>query len=342
MRVFNSWAALRGEVRPIYLLSPIDLDKVLQNFYAEARKANGDEYEPNSLASMQAGIDRYLKENNYHVSIIRDRVFSTSRAVLEGKCKNLREHGKGKRPNKSNSLSESEVNILWECGQLGTHSPMSLINTIWWLFTLHFGLKGRQKHHSMTVSDFQFKKDDFGNEFVTFAEGITKTRQNDIYEKRRLIHSKMLSTDTSRSSVNIFKLYLSKRPSQLRSGGPLYLSVIHKPVSNLLWYKNVPMGQHTINSIMKRIDRKFSPSKLRQKINKPLCKINSGKKMRQNYIPKSEIIGITGHNSEADLNVYDSGNEEQQRAISNAIDTVNKDPVHFQRSLGPFCQMMTK
>ena len=253
MRVFNSWAALRGEVRPIYLLSPIDLEKVLQNFYAEARKANGDEYEPNSLASMQAGIDRYLKENNYHVSIIRDRVFSTSRAVLEGKCKNLREHGKGKRPNKSNSLSESEVNILWECGQLGTHSPMSLIDTIWWLFTLHFGLKGRQKHHSMTVSDFQFKKDDFGNEFVTFAEGVTKTRQSGLHEKHRLIHSKMFSIDTSRCPVNIFKLYLPKRPSQLRSSGTLYLSIIHKPVSNSLWHKNVPMGQNTINSIMKRM-----------------------------------------------------------------------------------------
>ena len=97
MRVFNSWAALRGGF-------PIDLDKVLQSFYTEVRKTNGDEYEPNSLASMQAGIDRYLKENNYHVSIIRDRVFSTPRAVLEGKCQNLREHGKGKRPNKSNSL----------------------------------------------------------------------------------------------------------------------------------------------------------------------------------------------------------------------------------------------
>ena len=47
-------------------LSPIDLDKVLQSFYAEVRKMNGDEYEPNSLASMPAGIDRYLKENNYH------------------------------------------------------------------------------------------------------------------------------------------------------------------------------------------------------------------------------------------------------------------------------------
>ena len=73
--------------------------------------------------------------------------------------------------------------------------------------------------------------------------------------------------------------------------------------------------------------------KLRQKINKPLCKKNSGKKkkkLRQNHIPKSEIIGITGHNSEASLEAYDSGNEEEQLAISNAIDTVNKDPVHFQ------------
>ena len=75
MRVFNSWTALRGEVRPIYLLSPLDLHKVLQSFYAKVRKTNGDEYEPNSLASMQAGIDRYLKENNYHVSFIRGRVF---------------------------------------------------------------------------------------------------------------------------------------------------------------------------------------------------------------------------------------------------------------------------
>ena len=121
------------------------------------------------------------------------------------------------------------------------------------VLTLHFGLRGRQKHHSMTVSDFQFKKDDFGNEFVTFAEGITKIRQSGLHEKHRLIQPKIFSTDTSRCPVNIFKLYLSKRPSQVRSSGPLYLSIIHKPVSNSLWYKNVPMGQNTINSIMKRM-----------------------------------------------------------------------------------------
>ena len=86
--------------------------------------------------------------------------------------------------------------MTWECGQLGTHSPMSLINTIWWLFTLHFRLRGRQEHHSMTVNDFQFKKDDFGNEFVTFAEGITKTRQSGLHGKHRLIQPKIFSSDT--------------------------------------------------------------------------------------------------------------------------------------------------
>ena len=82
----------------------------------------------------------------------------------------------------------------------------------------------------MTVSDFQFKKYETGNEFVTFAEGITKTRQSGLHEKHCLIQPKMFSTDTSRRPVNIFKLYLCKRPSQLRSSGLIYLSIIHKPV----------------------------------------------------------------------------------------------------------------
>ena len=130
----------------------------------------------------------------------------------------------------------------------------------------------------MTVSDFQFKKDDFGNEFVTLAEGITKARQSDFHEKHRLIQPKMFSTDTSRCPVNIFKFYLSKRPSQLCSS-LLYLSMIQKPVSNSLWYKNVPMGQHTINSIMKKMIENSPLRNSDKEINKPLCKKNSEAKL---------------------------------------------------------------
>ena len=73
MKVFNYWAALRGEVRPIYLLSPIDLTKVLQSFYAEVKKKKM----ATSISQIpERYIERCLKENNYHVSIIRESIFN--------------------------------------------------------------------------------------------------------------------------------------------------------------------------------------------------------------------------------------------------------------------------
>ena len=96
--------------------------------------------------------------------------------------------------------------------------------------------------------------------------------------------------------------------SQLRSSGPLYLSIIHKPVSNSLWYKNVPMGQHTINSIMKRMIENSPLRNSDKKLTNHSGTKTLVKKLRQNYIPKSEVIGITGHNSEAGLDAYDYEN----------------------------------
>ena len=159
----------------------------------------------------------------------------------------------------------------------------------------------------MTVSDFQFKKDDFGNEFVTYTEGMTNTRQSGLHEKHQLIQPKIFSTNTSRCLVNIFKFYLSKRPTQLRSSGPLCLNIIHKPVSNLLWYKNLPMDQQTI---MKRMIENSSLRNSNKNLTNHSARKTLVKKLRQNYIPKSEIIGITGHSPEASLDAYDSGNEE--------------------------------
>ena len=67
---------------------------------------------------MQASIDRYLKNNGYIYSIIRDREFASSQSVLEGKARLLRENGKGKRPNRAHSLTKDEEIVLWDCGQL--------------------------------------------------------------------------------------------------------------------------------------------------------------------------------------------------------------------------------
>jgi len=61
--------------------------------------------------------------------------------VLEGKALKLKERGKGKRRNRSKSPTKEEEKILLENGQLGGKRPRSLVNTMWWIMTQHFGLR---------------------------------------------------------------------------------------------------------------------------------------------------------------------------------------------------------
>ena len=46
--------------------------------------------------------------------------------------------------------------------------------------------------------------------------------------------------------------------------------------------------------------------------------------MKKNKVPKCDIITVTGHSTEAGLDAYDSGDEEQQQGISRAIDNFPK------------------
>ena len=197
-------------------------------------------------------MERYLKSKSYPKSIIRDREFINSRKVLEGKARKLREQGKGKRPNRSKSLTKEEEEVLWKNGQLGSGTPRVLINTMRWLMTQHFGLRGRQEHHQMKVEDFTLQRDNHGTEFLTSNEGLTKTRQGGL-SVNRLVTSKMSATGhEKRCPVMLFKLYLEKCPKkEMKRRGPFYLSVIDKPVSSI-WFKKTPMGKNTINTIIKK------------------------------------------------------------------------------------------
>ena len=57
--------------------------------------------------------------------------------------------GKGKVPNRAKSLSREEENVLWQSGQLGRNSSRFFIQTIWSNNLLHFGMRGRDEHHSL-------------------------------------------------------------------------------------------------------------------------------------------------------------------------------------------------
>ena len=94
-----SWALVRQYDAEIENYPPeMPVDKAQQKFYAEVRTKKGEDYEPDSLTVMRAALDRHLKNKNYPYSIIRNREFYHSKQILEGKARQLRENGRGKRP----------------------------------------------------------------------------------------------------------------------------------------------------------------------------------------------------------------------------------------------------
>ena len=74
-------------------------------FYAEVLTK---EYEPESLKSMLAALDRHLKEPDYKYSTARDRELYQSMFVLEGKVKHPHRRGNCKRPNAASALTSEE------------------------------------------------------------------------------------------------------------------------------------------------------------------------------------------------------------------------------------------
>ena len=323
--VFKMWANERNFQANLEEYESDVLDQTLSQLYAESQKGNGDNYEPVCLKVMQTLLERYLKSKSHPKSIIRDRKFLNSRKVLGGKSRKLREQGKRKRPNRSRSLTKEEEEVLWQNGQLRGGTQRALLNTMWWLLTQHFGLQERQEHHQMRVDGFTLQRDDDGNEFLTFAEGPTKTRQGGLSVKTRLVTPKMFATgNEERCPVMLFKRYLEKRQSEMKESGPFYLTVIDKPVSSV-WYKKSPMGKNTINTIMKNMKENLPLKDLcsEKNLTSNRARKTVVKKLKSSGIPRCEIKNITGHAPAQGLDDCDSGDEREKQIITRAIDNTS-------------------
>ncbi|XP_066015364.1 uncharacterized protein KIAA1958-like [Pocillopora verrucosa] len=276
---------------------------------------------------MITSLDRHLKNKDYKLSIIRDREFSSSKQVLDGKAKQLRLAGRGKRPNKARQLSEEEEEILWKSEKLGGKTPESLIHTMWWLLTQQFGLRGRQEHHGMRLEDFRIMKGDDGLEFVEFAEGPTKTRPGGLNAKPRQFQPKMFQTGGERCPVALFRQYINRRPRNLRASGPFYLSIKYNSgPSDETWYKVQPMGENKINSMMKNIISQTSLQSSEKRFTNHSARKMLVSKMKKANLERSSIAKVTGHRNIQSLDDYDE---------ANAVLKTNSDSLRgpFQREI---------
>ena len=143
LTVWTTWTEEKGYSRDIVSYEVKELDKKIQRLFAEVRKKDGSEYEPDSLRVMIASL-----EAGSNISFAKDREFVNSRKILERKAR-----FRGKRPRAWKALATEDEELLWSKGLLGSQSPNSLIATMMFVLTEHFGLRGCQEHHDIYVED---------------------------------------------------------------------------------------------------------------------------------------------------------------------------------------------
>ena len=97
------WAESKGLNDDIVKYEAKELEECLLRLFAEIRKSDGSDYEPDSLRVMLAALDRHLKQNDNKISIAKDQEFVKCRQVPKGKARALRE----KRPRKTAKCNKS-------------------------------------------------------------------------------------------------------------------------------------------------------------------------------------------------------------------------------------------
>jgi len=217
LTVWMKWCKARNIDDEIESFTPQALDEILTKFYAEVRKRDGSEYEPDSVRVMQASIDRYLRQENYPDSIISGRQFKKSQETLNLKAKSLRYQGKGKRPNRAQPYSRVDEEIFWTESKLGNHNGVALTNANFKNLSEHIVFRGRQDHYNAYAEDFTILQMADGDKVVQFEENPTKTRQGGLRNKTRCSPQQMWCTDGGeRDPVRLFEKWLK----------PLYLAII--------------------------------------------------------------------------------------------------------------------
>jgi len=302
----------QGYTRIMSCIPPTDLNDILCKFFVGVRQKNGEEYEPSYLRGMLGSFERHLKKLNYNTSLIFGYEFSKAREVLKCKQKNLKMQGKGNLPKRADAISDDEISKLFEKGCLGPSTPKSLVNTMWYNNTLHFGMRGGgEEHRTLKWGDITLQLDEeLNTEYLEYNERQTKTRTGEDTRNIRDSKPRMYAVPHSPTCpVMMYKAYKAKRPENFNDPGkPFYLATVThttNPREDEQWFLRGPLGRNKLNNLMKEmvtdgdLPNKNTKRLTNTSVRKHLCQT-----LLDNNIPDGQAIHITGHKNPASLNNY--------------------------------------
>ncbi|KAK9299987.1 hypothetical protein QLX08_007195 [Tetragonisca angustula] len=244
-------------------LTADELNYSLCLFVKEVRKPNGTEYAPDTIYYLCLGIQQYLFENNRIDNIFTDTYYERFTDCLNEVAKKFSVLYN----DTQYIVTRVEEEHLWECKQLGAHSPHVLLSTLMFFNTKHFNLVTVEEHMQLSFSHIMKhwkrnpatqpaagagKVPGSRNVLLRFyppQSALGNSRKKKVYEQQENEENPL------RCPVKLYEFYLSKCPESVKTRNDVFYLLPERSCvpDSPVWYSTSPLAKEHLIKMLYRI-----------------------------------------------------------------------------------------
>ncbi|KAM6980753.1 transcriptional regulator QRICH1 [Aplochiton taeniatus] len=224
----------------------------------EARGLEGEEFSPDLLYYIFLCIQKYLFENGRVDDIFSEKYYKRFSQCLHTV---LNEWRPSVHPLGYFIPSQVTEEMLWECKQLGAHSPATLLTTLMFFNTKYFDLTTVEQHMKVSFSKvLRHTKKNPSNPkdkttSIRFLKGqgphnVGQKVTDDMYEEQAEDPENPL-----RCPIKLYDFYLFKCPQSAKGRNDAYY-LTPEPVvapNSPIWYSTQPIASQQVEHMLTRI-----------------------------------------------------------------------------------------
>lgn len=245
-------------------LTADELNYSLCLFVKEVRKPNGAEYAPDTIYYLCLGIQQYLFENNRIDNIFTDSYYEKFTDCLNEVAKKF-----SMLYNDAQYIvTRVEEEHLWECKQLGAHSPHVLLSTLMFFNTKHFNLVTVEEHMQLSFSHIMkhWKRNPAAqpttvagkvpgsrNVLLRFYPPQSALEANS--RKRKVYEQQENEENPLRCPVKLYEFYLSKCPESVKTRNDVFYLLPERSCvpDSPVWYSTSPLAKEHLVKMLYRV-----------------------------------------------------------------------------------------
>ena len=324
---FSSWMKERNmrcgedDQCPIDLLEKPNGERLnhwLSRFVVEARRGDGKQYPPATLASMLAGLYRYTKKFDPSAPNFmnkKDGTFKDLYGALQVRYRELRQAGIGADVKHSPIVTKEEEDTLWTTGVLGDEDPVALQRAVFFYVGKVFCIRGGEEQRSLKQSQFARSHDP---DCYTYIENGSKNKSGvNLKQPNKIVPVYAVPDSRPRCLVYLLDKYLSKIPQRGKELDIFYL----RPSSSFnknpagYWYECAAIGRDKLRRFLSDM---CEAAGIKEKKTNHSLRSTGATAMFSANVPEKLIRDVTGHQSNA-LHLYERPTMCQKQELSKVL-----------------------